>query len=236
MTDDRPSVIEAARRYIARGFQPIPIAPRSKAPVRARWSESRIDADDVPLLFTEESNIGLLLGEPSGCLVDVDLDDPDARARADEFLPPTGAVSGRASSPRSHRWYVCRGAPFRRYFDPVTRKPIVEVRSTGAQTLVWPSVHPSGEVYEPFDGAPAIVGADELLRAVADLAGAVCAARHGPDWNAAPQWRATGDEPPANGSMTPTDDAAVVDRAVKYLERLDPAISGAGGHNQTLWA
>ncbi len=50
-------------------------------------------------------NIGILTGEPSGGLVDVDCDAPEARAAAAELLPPTGMISGRLSSPASHYWY-----------------------------------------------------------------------------------------------------------------------------------
>jgi len=42
----------------------------------------------------EAANIGVLLGEPSGNLVDVDLDTTEARAVVPSYLPPTHAVFG----------------------------------------------------------------------------------------------------------------------------------------------
>ena len=57
--------------------------------------------------FNGTGNIGVLLGEPSGWLIDVDLDCDEAVALAPKFLPPTGATSGRPGKPASHWWYVC---------------------------------------------------------------------------------------------------------------------------------
>ena len=101
--------------------------------------------------------IGVLLGEPSGWLVDVDLDCPEAREAAERFLPPTACVTGRESSKASHRWYVADGARTRQFRDPVDRSMIVELRSTGAQTIVGPSIHPSGERYDALNGIPATI-------------------------------------------------------------------------------
>ena len=46
-----------------------------------------------------EQNIGVLLGDPSGHTVDVDLDCPEALALAGWFLPPTGCKFGRLTRP-----------------------------------------------------------------------------------------------------------------------------------------
>ena len=54
------------------------------------------------------ANIGILMGKPSGGLVDIDIDNTDALRFADRFLPKTNCVFGRQSKPRSHRIYkVC---------------------------------------------------------------------------------------------------------------------------------
>ena len=91
------------------------------------------------------------------------------------IAPPTGAMSGRPGKPASHWWYVCDGMKTRKHQDPVSKKMIVELRSTGAQTVVGPSIHPSGEPYDPLDGEPAVVDAGELAAAVAALALVACA-------------------------------------------------------------
>jgi bifunctional DNA primase/polymerase-like protein len=115
--------------------------------------------------------VGVVLGEASGGLADVDLDAPEAIALADAFLPATGATFGRASKPRSHRIFVADGARTARYSDG-DRASIVEIRAAGAQTVFPPSWHPSGERIA-WHGAPpraAVVSADELARRVAALA------------------------------------------------------------------
>ncbi len=100
MTD--ASARAAAHAYLHRGWAPIPVPFQSKRPVLISWPELRLTEADLPRFFEEGAqNIGILLGEASGDLVDVDLDSPEARTLADQFLPPTKAIFGRASTPRS---------------------------------------------------------------------------------------------------------------------------------------
>jgi len=175
-------VYRAARAYIERGYAPIPVHPREKAPRGEGWQNRRIDADAVEQAFAPNDNIGLLLGEPSGWLVDVDCDCPYARRLAPQFLPPTPMVSGRQSAPDSHYWYRAEGASTKKFQDPELtdggskeRMMIVELRSTGGQSVVPPSVHPSGEVYQWKQSPPpepAQVDAAELLQCVQRLAAA----------------------------------------------------------------
>jgi hypothetical protein len=61
--------------------------------------------DSDPADFSEEDNTGIVLGEASGGLVDVDLDQPEAVIAARNVLPP-GVVFGRRSSPGSHHLYA----------------------------------------------------------------------------------------------------------------------------------
>src|SRR4051794_34716 len=93
----------AARHYIEGGFAVIPLALREKKPERKAWQELRIGLDEVERYFPDSPhNIGLLTGEASGWVVDVDLDAPETRSAYDVFLPATGAVFGRASTSISH--------------------------------------------------------------------------------------------------------------------------------------
>jgi hypothetical protein len=227
MSDGPANLLDAARWYLARGYAPIPVPAGSKVPVLKGWTDLRLAESDLPQHFNGTGNIGVLLGEPSGWLVDVDLDCEEAVARAPAFLPPTGAKSGRPGKPSSHWWYICEGAKTRKHQDPASKKMIVELRSTGAQTIVGPSMHPSGEPYDPLEGEPAVVDAETLGAAVAALAEAVKKQRHGdahPPERPAPR--------PTASSPAPASDA-VVRRAEAYLDRIPPAISGSGGHNQT---
>src|SRR5262249_44634582 len=110
--------------------------------VEADWPH----ADYTPAQLAV-GNIGIVLGEASGWLVDVDLDAPEARALADAVLPPT-LTSGRASSVRSHRWYRAARARTRQFRAP-DKSMIVELRAgPGMQTVAPPSIHETGELIE----------------------------------------------------------------------------------------
>ena len=169
------STLEAAHRYIARGWKPIPIPTREKGPVIKGWQILKLTADDLPKYFATNGNIGLVLGEVSGGLVDVDLDAMDAIRAAHAFLPYTGMVHGRKNKASSHRWYVAATSiPKSERFSATDGKCIVEIRSTGGQTIVPPSIHPSGEaiVWEK-NGTPAPVDGENLRTSVAYLAASV---------------------------------------------------------------
>jgi DNA polymerase I-like protein with 3'-5' exonuclease and polymerase domains len=121
-------------------------------------------------------------------LLDVDLDWAQAVVIGPFFLPPTGRVSGRKGKPRSHFWYRSDQPPDHAsdaYDDPVSgsseKKRIVELRSTGGQTVVPPSIHKEGDpiVWHAFDD-PAEVDVEELRRAVRRVATASLLARSWP--------------------------------------------------------
>jgi len=220
------NLLEAARWYRSRGYAPIPVPAGSKVPVLKGWQTLRLADADLPLHFNGTGNIGLLVGEPSGWLVDIDLDCGEAVALAAEFLPATDAKSGRPGKPVSHWWYICEGAVTRKHQDPVTRKMIVELRSTGAQTVVGPGTHPSGEPYDPLEGDPAAVDHAELAAAVVALAEAVLILRGRKETIASQQAPLRSDR----FSALPKDH--IERRAAAYLDRIPAAISGSGGHSQ----
>lgn len=212
------SVREQVAIYRQRGWYCVPLRPRSKSPARRDWTNLRLQ----PEVFPENSNIGIILGEPSGWLVDVDLDCPEAIELADQYLPPTPAITGRPSSARSHRWYIAVGASTEKHTDGAGAM-IVELRSTGAQTVVGPSIHPSGENYDVLDNEPATVPAPMLAACVKALADAVIVRRGG---------SVTPDKP-TSPPLSPTDASDVETRAIAYLAAMPPAVSGSGGHSQT---
>ena len=230
MSRNKPlSTIDVACQYIRRGWAPVPIPAGQKKPVIKGWPTLRIAEADVPRHFRERDNIGLILGEPSGWLVDVDLDCPEARELAPTYLPTTEAVTGRSGAPASHRWYIADGAKTVKHQDPLDNSMIVELRSTGAQTVVGPSIHPSGERYDVLKGEPAVVPAPMLAACVAALADAVSKHRH-----PAPPSDPTR-PPPGQGQ--PRDNTGDVERrALAYLDKLPAAISGQGGHSATYTA
>lgn len=117
----------------------------------------------------------MLLGEPSGWLIDIDLDHRRAIELADKFLPPTPAIFGRTSKPRSHRLYRVTGPVATRRIRSRSAGTIIELRSTGAQTVFPPSVHESGEPIEWVDpeAVPTEVDPIVLLEAVVAIGNAV---------------------------------------------------------------
>lgn len=153
MTNDTP--LSAARQYVEAGFTPLSVKPKDKAPQARSWGSTTWAGPDDPNLtavFTADVNVGIILGKPSGGVVDIDLDCPEAVALAAMgALPATEMVSGRASAPRSHYWYRAPGVVNAKYLDPCEtpdRATLVEVRSDGMQTVVAPSTHPGGERYQ----------------------------------------------------------------------------------------
>jgi hypothetical protein len=184
-----PTAAEAARAYAAAGFAPVPIPHGEKRPVLPEWQKLRLTLADIPQYFNGRGqNVGLLLGV--GGLTDVDLDASEAAAAARELLPDTAFRYGRESKPASHAMYVCEPTPVtRQYKCPLTGASLCELRGlsrkgdTGAQSVVPPSAHPSGEAvrFEPGGRPePARVSAADLERAVAKTAAAALLARHWP--------------------------------------------------------
>jgi hypothetical protein len=106
----------------------------------------RLRADQLDDYFNgRPQNVGILLGKPSGWVVDVDLDAPEAVELGPRFLLPS-LKSGRESASCSHWWYRSEGASTHRWKD-TDGATLVELRSTGCQTLVEPSRHPDGDRY-----------------------------------------------------------------------------------------
>ena len=102
-----------ALECINRGMAPIPVPLCQKAPTVSGWNKLRVTKETLDTYFPEGSQqkIGVLLGEPSGGLVDIDCDWPEAARLAPYFLPSTNAVFGRKSNPNSHWMYICKPAP-----------------------------------------------------------------------------------------------------------------------------
>jgi hypothetical protein len=113
----------------------------------------------------------------------VDLDVIEAIRVADRFLPPTTWVSGRQSKPRAHRWYGVPDPPDKAQtaFKDIDGTMILEVRSTGAQTILW-GEHESGERIDWDErGEPARTAFANLLAPCHRLAAAALLARHWPN-------------------------------------------------------
>ena len=152
---------EIAKRYLDRGWAVTPVAYETKRPVLNDWPSARLTRNTIEQLFgSSPVNIGVVLGDASAGLVDVDIDDPHAIPFADHFLPHTACEFGHASNPRSHRLYQV-ASPDRHVGFDVAGKPILELRGNGHLTVFPGSVHPSGETIEFEDGCDGDPGLTE---------------------------------------------------------------------------
>ena len=170
---DRISFLQMVSDYVGRGWSPVPVVRGRKIPILKGWPSLRLKEHDLAEHFCRDANVGIILGQSSSWLVDVDLDSPEAVNFADRFLPPTGAVFGRTSKPRSHRLYYCKGVETEQVQDPIDNKMVVEIRSGpgSVQTIFPPSIHPSGEQIKwAASEEPASVEPQELRRCVSLLA------------------------------------------------------------------
>lgn len=202
MTDVTNGALDSASASLQRGWAPLPIPRGSKAPKIKDWTELRFESTAQLEEHFADSNIGLILGAASNGLVDVDLDCPEALQLAPRLLPHTTMQHGRASAPNSHFWYVVdrevatvayddpvvieaikdrqrRGLPK----DPTLKARLVELRSTGAQTVIPPSLHPDGERLEWSGGRlgdPREIVAEQLQVRVRLVAAASLLTRYWP--------------------------------------------------------
>lgn len=168
---------QAAERYCLRGWHVIPIPHRSKKNTSKGWEKWRIKADELDQWFPSgrQWNIGVLLGEPSSWLIDVDLDHKRAVELAPQYLPSTPLMFGRPGKPKSHYLYRVTKPCATKRFPSRSSGMIVEVRSTGVQTVFPPSTHESGEPIDWIDEnqEPAEVDPEELIEAAKRLADAI---------------------------------------------------------------
>lgn len=173
---------QAALEYFDLGWAPIPLHIKSKNPNREGWPKERWTPEQIKKQASSFGNVGVLMGKPSQRLVDVDLDCQEAIAMAPRFLPPTGAIFGRASKRRSHYLYVLDEPIDSSEFKDLDGSMLVEARSTGRQTVFPPSTHPSGELTEwDRNGKPGTIAAVVLQFAVTQLAAASLLVRHWPE-------------------------------------------------------
>lgn len=191
---DTRELLNQLAGYMRLGFKLIPVDYRTKVPAQKRgWRQQRITDQELGRHFRGlDQNVGVLLGEPSGWLIDVDLDWPECHRAAHLFLPPTPLVFGRAGKIESHRLYRGDGSRLKktrafRLHVPGSSEPsvILELRSTGGMTVLPPSTHATGELVDwqpPHAAEPALpqVNEEELMRSAAELAATLALARYWP--------------------------------------------------------
>ena len=183
--------------YINRGWKTVPVPFRQKGPVLKDWPALRLDAESAPQHFGNGAvNVGVILGEPSGHLVDVDLDCDEARIAAPAVLPATlrfGRTSTRAAHWLYRADFAAGGKAVIAFDDPVKLRAdpkaarLLELRTgaggKAAQTVFPGSVHESGEPVTWDDdpaATPATIAGDELVAHVKRLAAVALLIRYWP--------------------------------------------------------
>ena len=132
-THNSMNIIEV---YIEAGWTPCPVKTRAKQPVYPGWPQT--DRSEALNLFEANPgcNIGIVLGDASGGIVDVDLDDMVAVKVAPTIMPDTDVRFGRASKPTSHYIYaVADAGRVERFVHPKTKEMLVELRGNGHFTV-----------------------------------------------------------------------------------------------------
>lgn len=180
------TALEGALDARRRGWRPVPIPSAQKAPVLPDWPSYAPSDEQLRRDFGGDVNVGIILGEPSGGLIDVDCDTPESCFLAERWLPPTNLVHGRPAKRMSHFWFLAEGVGrVERFNDPDSKageKTLIELRGSGGQTVIPPSVHPSGEFYEWVSfGAPGRVNRDDLRSCVMRIAAGSAIARRWPE-------------------------------------------------------
>lgn len=163
--------------YRKQGFCLIPL--KGKTPIIKDWLETNLSDEDIKNYVEENYNIGVLLGEKSNWLVDVDIDDPDALECLHRFLPLDTLKFGRETKPVSHILFRSKDCKSMMFKFP-SFGCIIEIRSTGQQTMFPPSLHPNGERLEFLSDLiePKEISAKELYTAVSKTASATLLAKY----------------------------------------------------------
>lgn len=239
-----PSVLETALWLLERGLWPVLISPidptgrrkdAGKAPIGRDWGKVRQEADwwRASLKRHPGAGVGLLLGAAGG-VIDIDVDDPEAAAPTlarlfPDCIPETmGWTNAGGKFHLLFRWddrlarygkTVIKGGP---------HYPGLEIRIGPAagdgkqlQSVVPPSML-ANAARRRWNGRWEILPAPECL--LRDLDAHATAAAHAPTSPATP-------DPGRGGTTIPH--GVKCDRAVKYLDACEPAVSGQGGHLKT---
>lgn len=137
---------QTALYWLERDVYTVPLQRRSKRPKGKNWPHLRLVEEDLKNgAFKPGDNIGALWGEPSAHVTDVDLDMDEAVWVAEQLLPDT-FIYGRTDKEFSHYLYRVAGAKTKKW-QVAELGTIVEIRSTGSQSVIPPSRHPEGGFY-----------------------------------------------------------------------------------------
>jgi len=155
---------DIVKRFFDEKLTTFSLKHKSKKPPPEGWRALTAGDNDIENFNKLPANVGIVLGDVSGGLVDIDLDRLSAVKVAPYFLPATGWVFGRKSKPNSHWVYRVPEAGQKvkyecRYLVGKNNEPkgvFVEYRGNGCYTVFPPSAHedpPHEQIeFSQFDG------------------------------------------------------------------------------------
>lgn len=160
----KPNTInEAALSYARMGWALLPVASGSKVPALCDWPNlATFDLETVDRWFADypACNIGMATGEKSGNVIVIDLDVKSEQGidgtevaldwQMEHGLWPETATACTGGGGRHYFFRVPSSIP-----GSVNRELGVDIRGTGSQVVLPPSVHPNGKEYfwdiDPLD-------------------------------------------------------------------------------------
>ncbi len=207
---DITDILEAARAYAERGLPIIPL--NGKIPAICDWQKFVANAVNVELWFGSErsANIGLRTGESGYVVVDSDTD--LAEIWVTSHLPES-TMRARSGAGSTHRFYEAPPRKEIRNRQGWKRVKGLDVRGQGGFIVLAPSRHP--ETGEPYRWLTDFLEPDQLPR-------------FSPAWVYERTRRRA-----VQCLESPTDGDFMEFRAARWLETVEGAVSGQGGHNKT---
>lgn len=157
MMAEQPSDLEAARRYLARGWSVLPLRPRDKRPL-ILWEHlqhERPSEQDVVEWFRRwpDANIGIVTGEISNLIV-LDIDPKHggdaALGRLEQrFGPLSATVEAVTGGDGRHLYFAHPGGLTR---NRAGLAQGIDLRGDGGYIVAPPSIHPTGRPYSWIPG------------------------------------------------------------------------------------
>lgn len=197
-----------AEQYVRQNWPIIPLL--GKVPAVRRWQSFEASAADLGYWFgTRRCNMGLRTGESGYVVIDTDTAEADAWVR--EHLPETPmlALSGRGSRHRYFRAPERREIRNRQGWNGIQG---LDIRGTGGYIVLPGSVHPdTGRLYEWLTD---ISRPSEL-----------------PAFS--PSWVPERTSVIRDAVARVLEPLPRLDQARAYLAKIEPAVSGSGGHTKT---
>jgi hypothetical protein len=128
--------------YYQQGFNLIPIAKEQKRAV-IEWKQyEETSAPKIP--YDYDGNIAVILGKTSGNLIDIDADSKESLDLMLRILPETMTTK----SHRGGHLYYKTDFPMRKFTLDLGAHGKLEVAGQGQISVLPPSVHPEGTIYE----------------------------------------------------------------------------------------